>query len=570
MYRIRPKLKISNSIEIIESYENILDTIFSNAKANKGNKIAFEAYPSLDTSKLLEELENKVPDALILNTDDYYISADRIYSEIQDDLTDDEVFGRFSHKKFADFLDPLKLKKLYEVLKVTNELIIVVGVGATEIIDYDLLVYLDINRWEIQKNYKKGLGNWRSYKETNFSEKLKRSYYFEWPAATEIKDTILAKIDYYIDMNVIDTPKMVSGKDLLSSLKEIVSKPIRMVPFFEPGIWGGHWMQDKFGVGQDEINLAWCFDGVPEENSIILSTDTNDFEMPAQNLVLLYPIELMGEKVFGKYGRDFPIRFNLLDTVGGQNLSLQVHPTLDYAYRNFGAKYTQDESYYVLDTDGNAKVYLGVKDGVDKNTLVKEFERSQTTGKFDDEKYINVIPMEKHDHYLIPGGTIHSSGAGSIVLEISSTPNRFTFKLWDWGRTDLNGKPRPISLHHGRHVLNTDINETFVANELYNQHQIVQEENGFREEHTGLHELEAIETRILTFSKVIQQTTKKSANMLCLVEGEHIQVQSTNDSFKPFDIYYGETFIIPENVKSYKVVPLDKENEVKVIKAYIR
>lgn len=570
MYRTRPKLNISNSIKINEGYKNILNEISKHIEEKNIRRIIFESYPSLDISKLINILNDKFPGATIFNTNDHFLPPERIYREIQDDLTEDEVFGRFSHKNFTDFIDPTKLKELYKNLENNNELIILVGVAASQIIDYDLLVYLDINRYEIQQNYKNGLSNWKSYKETDFSEKLKRAYYFEWPAATDIKDQILEKCDYYIDMNIVDEPKMMTGEDLLLSLKEIVNKPIRLVPFFEPGIWGGHWMQENFGVGEDEINLAWCFDGVPEENSIILQANEKEIEMPAQNLTLLYPLELLGSKVFGKYGKDFPIRFNLLDTMGGQNLSLQVHPTLDYAYRNFGAKYTQDESYYVLDTKGDAKVYLGVKDSTDKETLVKAFEQSKITGEFDNEKYINSLPVQKHDHYLIPGGTIHSSGAGSVVLEISSTPNRFTFKLWDWGRLDLDGKPRPISLHHGQHVINTDINESFVTDKLYNDFHIMSESDNFTEEKTGLHESEPIETRRLTFSDKVQQCTNGSVNVLNLVEGDHIQVLAKNDAFDPFDVYYGETFIIPEQVKEYYLVPMNTQKEVRVMKAYIR
>src|SRR5690625_4955911 len=147
MYRLRPKLEIDQSIDIYEGYEDIVDKIVLNIKENNATKIAFETYPSLDMKRLIEYLDEKLSDITILNTDDLYLSSEKIYSELQDDLTEDEVFGRFSHKNFTDFLDPMKLKELYQKLN-DNEITILIGVAASQIIEYDLLVYLDINRWE--------------------------------------------------------------------------------------------------------------------------------------------------------------------------------------------------------------------------------------------------------------------------------------------------------------------------------------------------------------------------------------------------------------------------------------
>lgn len=159
---------------------------------------------------------------------------------------------------------------------------------------------------------------------------------------------------------------------------------------------------------------------------------------------------------------------------------------------------------------------------------------------------------------------------GWAVNHKLANPIRFTFKLWDWGRLDLNGKPRPISIHHGKHVINPAVDEKYVAAELYNNVHAIKQEDGFLEEHTGLHEMESIETRRLIFSKPILQTTEKSVNILNLVEGEHIQVHSLSETFAPFDVYYGETFIIPEGVGQYSLIPMGDVNEVKVMKAYIR
>ena len=116
--------------------------------------------------------------------------------------------------------------------------------------------------------------------------------------------------------------------------------------------------------------------------------------------------------------------------------------------------YTQDESYYLLDADEDATVYLGLKTGVDREEMIAALEAAQETGEpFDAEKYVNKWEAKAHDHYLIPAGTIHCSGAGAMVLEISATPSIFPFKLSDWGRLGLDGLHRPINIRPGPHVI---------------------------------------------------------------------------------------------------------------------
>ncbi|WP_086348303.1 class I mannose-6-phosphate isomerase [Candidatus Enterococcus clewellii] len=565
MYRKRPNVTIKEPIELINEKNEILSKL---TKGNAVDRLAIETYPGVDKSCLIEEVQQNFSEYKIIDTDELYWSPARIMAALQEDLTDDQAFGRFSHKDFSEFFDYEKIRQQRELNK-GGEKVIVIGVGAADVLDYEVLAYVDITRWEVQLRYKEGLMNWQGFREESFAEKLKRAYYFDWPAADFRRRELVKSCDYYLDGTDHRSLKMIHESDLEKVLSAFIHQPFRLVPYFDPGVWGGNWMQEKFDVGANQPNLGWSFDGVPEENSILAKIGEFEFEMPAQLLVNSYPEELLGEKVYGRFGRDFPIRFDYLDTIDGQNLSLQVHPTLDYAYRKFGAKYTQDESYYILDCKEDAVVYLGVKDEVDKNGMISALKKAQETGTFDEERYVNKFSVKKHDHFLIPAGTVHSSGKNCVVLEISATPNRFTFKLWDWGRLDLDGKPRPISIDHGEQVINTDFNETFAKRELINAVTVIQKEEGFLEEKTGLHVLEAIETRRLTFSKTISLRTESSVNMLNLVEGEQIVVTSPDGKFEPFDIYYGETFIIPEIIGDYLLTPVDGQT-VKVMKAYIR
>ncbi|WP_424684392.1 class I mannose-6-phosphate isomerase [Enterococcus sp.] len=570
MYQARPKIQIKTDVKVQSGYAEVFAEIVENLKSKNGDIVTFECYPGLDVTKLIEEVQRWDNSINIYQTDDYYKSARVISEQLQDTLTDDRVFGKFSHQTFMDFIDESKYMDLMKKLADSSEATFLIGVGASQFLKGDIQVYCNMTKWEIQKSFREGSENWQANNAIEEPlKKIKRSYYFEWPAADEIKKKQIPVSDYVIDCSKMDSIKMIDGKGYLEALNEFTRTPFRLVPYFDPGVWGGKWMQEKFDVDPEKVNLAWSFDGVPEENSVIFVANDIEFEVPGNDIVFFFPKELLGERVYGRFGSDFPIRFDYLDTMGGGNLSLQVHPTLDYAYRKFGLKYTQDESYYIMDCAENAYVYLGLKDGVEISDLVLALEQSQITGEFDAEEYINKIPVKPHDHFLIPAGTIHCSGRDCVVLEISTTPNRFTFKLWDWGRTDLDGKPRPIHINHGKYVINDEMRTEKVQNELVNAVIDIKNGDNFREEKTGLHKLEPIETRRHYFTDTVLHSNHDSVNMLNLVQGDQIMIESTDNSFEKVILNYGETFIIPEAIKQYKITPLT-EGEYITMKAFIR
>jgi mannose-6-phosphate isomerase class I len=102
-------------------------------------------------------------------------------------------------------------------------------------------------------------------------------------------------------------------------------------------------------LDDESPNYAWCFDCVPEENSLRFAFGNIVIEVPAIDLVFQHPRELLGDAVHARFGTEFPIRFDFLDTMEGGNLSLQIHPLTEYIQKQFGVPYTQDESYYLLD-----------------------------------------------------------------------------------------------------------------------------------------------------------------------------------------------------------------------------
>jgi mannose-6-phosphate isomerase class I len=366
---------------------------------------------------------------------------------------------------------------------------------------------------------------------------------------------------------------MIAGETLRASLKMAVARPFRVVPYFDPGPWGGHWMEEVCDLPKDRPNHAWCFDCVPEENSLLLAFGGTTVEIPAINLVFSHPRELLGDAVHARFGTEFPIRFDFLDTMGGGNLSFQVHPLTEYIQEKFGMNYTQDESYYLLDAGEDASVFLGLKEGIDGPAMLRDL-RAALDGKtfFDADKYVNRFPARKHDHFLIPAGTVHCSGKNSMVLEISATPYIFTFKLWDWGRLGLNGLPRPIHIDHGAANIQWCRTTAWVKKNVINRVQPLCSGPGWREERTGLHEREFIETRRHWFTGTAPHDTEGGVNVLNLVKGREAVVESPSGTFEPFVVHYAETFIVPASVGGYTIRPHGEggAEECATIKAFVR
>ena len=538
--------------------------------------VCVECYPGCFEAQIERELIRALKPSVVLSAAGCYRSEREIRALCEHDLGDDPVFAFMNHFEVADFLDPERISASKKKLEAAAGLTLVIGTGATLIAERcDLLVYCDMARWEIQQRQRKGsisnLG--LSNRDERPALKYKRAYFVDWRAADRLKKTLLTKIDFLLDTNTADTPKMISGRDHLRGLRIAASQPFRVVPFFDPGPWGGQWMKEVCDLPRDIENYAWCFDCVPEENSLLLGFGNATVEVPSINLVFQHPRQLLGDAVHARFGTEFPIRFDFLDTMDGGNLSFQVHPLTEYIKDKFGMSYTQDESYYLLDAKDDGCVYLGLKENVDRDQMSADLREAQTGSiAFDADKYANKFPARKHDHFLIPAGTPHCSGKNSMVLEISATPYIFTFKMWDWGRVGLDGFPRPIHLEHGLNNVQWDRTTSWVEKNLVNAFEPITKGDGWCEERTGLHEREFIETRRHWFTKAVPHDTHGGVNVLNLCEGEEAIVESPSGNFPPLVVHYAETFIIPAAVGEYTIRPHgpSEGKRCATIKAFVR
>lgn len=560
-----PAIPVSeNAQSVISEWPAIAGRILEGASEGR---VAIETYQGVDIDRIKRELGAAFA---IADTRSLMKPPADIETMVFPDVTDDPVFGRMTCLDLQDFFGP----------GAAISAPIVIGPGATLLVpDAKLVVYADMPRWEIQQRQRAMLVDSLGLKnrDDDAASLYKRSYFVDWRVLDRHKKMVLPMADLYLETVNTDKPLMIAAGDLMRALDQVALRPFELMPFFDPGVWGGHWMEEVCRIDAEAPNQAWCFNCVPEENSLLLQFGQYKLEIPAINLVFFRPRQLLGEPVQARFGDEFPIRFDFLDTMGGQNLSFQVHPTAGYMYEHFGVPYTQDESYYILDAGSEAVVYLGLKESVNSAAMQADLENAQNgVASFPANTYVNTWPARKHDHFLIPAGTPHCSGADSMVLEISATPYIFTFKLWDWDRVGMDGKPRPINIERGLANIQWHRDTEWIRANLVDRVEPLCSGDGWREERTGLHELEFIETRRYWFTAAVDLDTggmeRGSVHVLNLVEGQEITVESRDGAFSPMVVRYAETLIVPAAVGNYKLRPsgASEGQEVAVVCAWVR
>lgn len=539
--------------------------------------LTVECYPGVHADDIRRELQQRLKPTLTISAHEAMLSASAIDALVAPFLGgDDPVFGWLSGLTLPQFFDAEKVAALQSrMAQLSNGLVLIVGTAARLIAEGDVFVYADLARWEAQNRFRRHETSNLGVQNQSLAASLqyKRAFFIDWRVGDRWKRPLIEKWDFLLDTNNRAEPKLAEGEVVRRALRATTGRPFRVVPFFDPAPWGGQWMKKVCDLDRSAPNYGWCFDCVPEENSLLLGFGNLRLEIPSIDLVFYQPRALLGEAVHARFGDEFPIRFDFLDTMGGGNLSFQVHPLTEYIQQTFGMHYTQDESYYLLEAGPDAGVFLGLQENIQPAAMFRDLEAAQAGGSpFPAHQYANRWPAKKHDHFLIPAGTVHCSGANSMVLEISATPYIFTFKLWDWGRLGLDGKPRPIHLQHGKQVIQWDRTTEWVRRNLINRVVPLGTGDGWREERTGLHEREFIETRRHWFTKPVRHDSAGTVNVLNLVEGDEVLVESPDQAFDPLSVHYAETFIVPAAAGPYTIHPAGTrhKNEYATMKAYVR
>jgi len=480
---------------------------------------------------------------------------------------DDPLFGKRCELQLADFLD---MKELLKVSPGTEcDTTILAGPGAALAGWNGLTVYADLPKNEQQYRAREGaVTNLGIRIMSGPKEMYKRSYFIDWPVLNRHKAMLLESVDIFVDAQRYGDPVWISGDTLRAALAGMSCNMFRVRPWFEPGPWGGTWMKENIsGLSNEAPNYAWSFELITPENGLLLESSSLLLEISFDCLMYTAAREVLGD-CHNRFGTDFPIRFDFLDTFGGGNLSLQCHPRPEYTREHFGEGFTQEESYYILDTKDDATVFLGFREGIDPGEFRKQLEESQVKQTpFDADGFVMSLPSAKHDLFLIPCGTVHGSGRNNLVLEISTTPYIFTFKMYDWLRKDLNGQPRDLNIGRAMENLYFERKGAYVTEKLKAKPELLEEDTGWQLWHLPTHETHLYDVHRYIIQTSAQIPTENKCLVMNLVDGDRILVETQNGMSHV--ISYAETFVIPAAAGCIRVTNLSGREAV-IVKAFIK
>ena len=213
--------------------------------------------------------------------------------------------------------------------------------------------------------------------------------------------------------------------------------PLLFSPVYKTVLWGGSRMASKFGrtAAPEKCGESWELSAVPGSVTRVACGPLEGAGL--DELAAAYGAAFTGAAAPDP--REFPLLFKIIDA--NLDLSVQVHPG-DDAPPSAGKP--KSECWTVLDAAPGAALYAGT----DPRVTREDFAAALAAGGMEAAKLLDRIPAKAGEIVDIPGGTVHALGAGCLVYEVQQASD-VTFRLYDWGRVDADGRPRKLHLEEG-------------------------------------------------------------------------------------------------------------------------
>ncbi|WP_417898676.1 class I mannose-6-phosphate isomerase [Bacillus haimaensis] len=577
MFNVNPvnPIRLNQELVCVAETNEIIESVIKKAREKKANRIILDGTHGVPfasfVEKLYEKLQEREYSPATVDTNAYLKSSDELHMQFRDNITDNRAFGYMVEGDISAYFKEDAKISYKKTVAPSGNFTIEYGTGSywlnNDSKEDCLYIYLDISREKQQVLYKDGLSNFGDNASGDFVEKYKISFFVEWPILEKYRKETLKNFDYYIDFNQTEKPVMTSVSDLFAMAEDISNHPLRVKPFFAPGVWGGQFLKNLADLPEDWVNCAWSFEPIAPENSILIGCGDQVLEVPFLIIMDLAHQPILGDRIVGLFGDYFPIRFDYLDTMDGTNLSCQVHPKQSYIREKFNYPLEQQESYYMMEKKEGSKVYLGLTEDCSPTGFLQEVEHSQMSGEpIEFTKYVKEWDCEKGDLFLIPTGTVHCSGSDNLVLEISATTWWFTFKIYDYVRKDLDGKPRPINIDHAKENIDWYKKENWVKENLIQHPRLIQQQKENQEYVLGAREDLLFYVNRIHLHDCWRDDTNGEVMLLNLVEGDRISIRSTQNPDVQVELGYAESYIIPAVFGEFEIINIGT-TPCKIIKA---
>ena len=221
--------------------------------------------------------------------------------------------------------------------------------------------------------------------------------------------------------------------------------PIKFKKCFIDKVWGGRAFETVLGMTLPEnrsIGESWEVSSHKNGMSIV---ENGEFAgMTLEALKDKYGAEILGKDVFERFEGKFPILIKYLDV--NDRLSVQVHPSDEYALKIEG-EFGKSECWYIIDASEDAKLILGLKPGMTRETFLEKSKNKDFKNMF------NEVSVKKGDFIDITPGVVHASLEGSVLLCETQQNSDTTYRIYYFDRT-VNGVPRPLHLEKAADVIN--------------------------------------------------------------------------------------------------------------------
>lgn len=322
--------------------------------------------------------------------------------------------------------------------------------------------------------------------------------------------------------------------------------PIKFKPIYLEKTWGGN--RIKTLLNKDFGNLpncgeSWEISGVEGNISVVENGFLAGNNL--QELIEIYMGDLVGDKVFKKFGEEFPLLLKFIDAQ--QDLSIQVHPNDETSKKNHNA-YGKTEMWYVLDAENDALINCGFNRELDKQKYQDFLNSDKIT------EILNYDKAVKGDVYFIPAGRIHTLGKGALVAEIQQTSD-VTYRIFDYNRKDDKGNLRELHTELALESLDFSYLDNYKT-----EYRVVQNKS------SEIISCKYFTTNILDFNTSIEKNYNQLDSFIIYMslDGD-FEIEYQDGKVK---VNKGETVLIPASLEIFKLIPVSKE--VKTLEVYIK